>query len=182
MVCFTCEPCMNCEKGPEMKKAIVALCCVFALSLALVGCSAGGAANPKAAWVGTWDLSEMESNGSTTSSEELETLRSLGLDVYMELNEDGTSALVLFGESMPGTWEAKSAEEATLTMSESSSAPITMKMADSKITMEQNGSKMVFKKGEKRTASSSSASASASASAASASASGSSSSSSAAAA
>ena len=151
-----------------MKKGIIALmACVFALSLALVGCSGGGSgADAKAAWVGTWDLVEMEENGQVTGSEDLEMLRSLGLDVYLELSEDGKGALVLFGEAMNGTWEAKSATEASFTYE---GQTIEMKIADSKLTMEQNGSKLTFQKGEARSSSSASASASAEASSASAS-------------
>ena len=117
-----------------MKKIIVALCCVFALSLALVGCGGGAQADPKAPWVGTWDLSEMEENGKVTGSSDIEMLRSLGLDVYLELKQDGTGALVLFGESMSGTWDAKSTTEATLTIEGQS---VKMSLADDKVTMEQ---------------------------------------------
>ncbi len=155
-----------------MKKGIIALlACVFALSLSLVGCGGSGSGGDvKAAWVGTWDLVEMEENGEVTGSEDLEMLRSLGLDVYLEMNQDGTGSLVLFGESMDGTWEAKSATEGTFTLE---GQKVDMKIADGKLTMEQNGSKLTFAKGEARSSSSAAASASAesaSASAASASA------------
>lgn len=135
-----------------MKKGIVALmACVFALSLALVGCGGGGGgADAKAAWVGTWDLYEMEENGSVTSSDDIEMLKALGLDVYLDLGQDGKASLVLFGEAMDGTWEAKSTTEATFTME---GQTVSMAIADSKLTMEQNGSKLVFKKGEARSGS-----------------------------
>jgi len=154
-----------------MKKGIIALmACMFALCLALVGCggSGGSGADAKAAWVGTWDLVEMEESGQVTGREDLETLKSLGLDVYLEINQDGTGSLVLFGESMSGTWEAKSATEGTFTLE---GQKIDMKIADSKLTMDQNGAKLVFEKGTPRSSSAAAASASAtSASAASASA------------
>ena len=156
-----------------MKKGIIValFACVFALSLALVGCGGGGG-DVKAAWVGTWDLTEMEEGGQVTGSEDIEMLKGLGLTVNLELKEDGTGALVLFGESMDGKWEAKSATDATFTYEG-------QKITDGKLTMEQNGSKLTFVKGTASSASASAASASASAasaSAASASASGSSSS------
>ena len=148
-----------------MKKGLIALlACVFALCFALVGCGGGGA-DAKAAWVGTWNLSEMEENGQVTSSEDIEMLKQLGLEVYLQLDNDGTGKLAVFGEEMSGKWEAKSATEATMTVDNQT---IAMKIADSKLTMEQSGSKLVFVKGA---ASGSAASASASASAASASAS-----------
>ncbi len=141
-----------------MKKGVIALlACVFALCLALVGCGggSGSSGDVKAAWVGTWDLVEMEENGEVTGSEDLEMLRSLGLDVYLELNQDGTGSLVLFGEAMDGKWEAKSATEATFTLE---GQTVDMKIADSKLAMEQNGSKLTFKKGEARSSSAAAAS------------------------
>ena len=149
-----------------MKKGIIVglFACVFALSLALVGCGGGGG-DVKAAWVGTWDLSEMEENGEVTSSDDIQMLKELGLTVQLELKEDGTGALVLFGESMQGKWEAKSATDATFTYE---GQTINMKIADGKLTMEQNNSKLTFVKGTASSASASAASASASAAAASA--------------
>ncbi|MBQ9041756.1 MAG: lipocalin family protein [Eggerthellaceae bacterium] len=141
-----------------MKKGIIALlACVFALSLSLVGCGGGGgnAADAKAAFIGTWDLVEMEENGEVTGSEDLDMLKALGLDVYLELNEDGTGALVLFGEAMNGTWEAKSATEGTFKIENET---VDMKIADSKLTMEQSGAKLTFAKGEARSSSAAAAS------------------------
>lgn len=144
-----------------MKKGIfVALfACVFALSLALVGCGGGGGGDAKASWVGTWDLTEMEENGEVTGPDDISMLKDLGLSVELDLKDDGTGALVLFGESMEGKWEAKSATDATFTYE---GQTINMKVADGKLTMEQNNSKLTFAKG----AASSSGSAAASASAA----------------
>lgn len=149
-----------------MKKGIIValFACVFALSLALVGCGGGGG-DVKAAWVGTWDLTEMEEGGQVTGSEDIEMLKGLGLTVNLELKEDGTGALVLFGESMDGKWEAKSATDATFTYE---GQTINMKIADGKLTMEQNNSKLTFVKGTASSASASATSASASAAAASA--------------
>ena len=148
-----------------MKKGIVALlACVFALSLALVGCAGGGGGDVKAAWIGSWDLYEMDENGQVTSSDDIKMLKDLGLTVTLELNEDGSGALVLFGESTKGTWEAKSATEASFT---AENQTISMAIADDKLTMEQNGSKLVFQKGEAASSSSAAASESASASSAS---------------
>ena len=157
-----------------MKKGIIValFACVFALSLALVGCGGSGGGDPKAAWVGTWDLTEMEENGSITSSEDIQMLKDLGLTVELELKSDGTGALVLFGENMDGKWEAKSSTDATFTYE---GQTINMKIADGKLTMEQNGSKLTFVKGTASSASAASASASASAASESASASSSSS-------
>ena len=147
-----------------MKKGIVALlACVFALamSMALVGC--GSSSDPKAAWVGTWDLYEMEENGQVTGSDDLEMLKALGLDVHLDLNQDGTGALVLFGESMECSWEAKSATEASFTLDGQS---IEAKIADGKLVMEENGSKLTFSKAEASSSSAASSAASSEASSA----------------
>ena len=143
-----------------MKKGIIALlACVFALSLALVGCGGGGG-DAKAAWVGTWDLYEMEENGQITSTDDIQMLRDLGLTVTLELKDDGNGALVMFGESLEGTWEAKSATEGSFTAQDQT---VGMTIADGKLTMEQNGSKLVFQKGEATASSSAASAASASA-------------------
>ena len=138
-----------------MKKGIIALlACMFALSLALVGCGGGGG-DAKAAWVGSWDLVEMEENGQVTTSDDLQMLKDLGITVTLELNEDGTAALVIFGEKAEGEWEAKSATEGTF---KAEDAAVDMKIADGKLTMEQNGEKLVFEKAEAAAGSSAAAS------------------------
>ena len=145
-----------------MKKGIIALmACVFALvmGVALVGCGSGS--DPKAAWVGTWDLTEMEENGEVTGADDLEMLKALGLDVYLELNQDGTGALVLFGEATEFSWEAKSSTEASFTMDGQTAG---MKLTDGNLTIEQSGSKLTFQKGEARSASAASSAASSEAS------------------
>lgn len=133
------------------KKGIIALLsCVFALSLALVGCGGGNneAAN-KAAFVGTWDLVEMSQDGQVTGSDDLETLKSLGLEVYVNFNEDGTMVLALFGEPLDGTWEATSTTAGKIEMQ---GQAIEMTIADSKLTFAQEGASLTFQKGEAKEA------------------------------
>ena len=130
--------------------------CVFALCLALAGCgggaaSGGDAADAKAAFAGTWDLVEMTQNGQQTDSDNIEKLKALGLEVYLNLNEDGTSELVLFADSSEGTWEASSATVATLSLQGES---VEMKLEGGKLRMEQEGSSLTFQKGEPRGAAS----------------------------
>ena len=147
------------------KKVLIAVfACVCALCVALVGCTDEKAA-AKAAFSGTWDLVELTQGEEVTSSQDLDTLRNLGLEVFLNLNEDNTAALVMFGEALDGKWEATSKTEGTLTLEDQT---ITMKIADSKLTLEQQGSKLTFQKGQAKSvpqpSSSSSASASESAS------------------
>lgn len=128
------------------KKGVIALtACVFALCLALVGCGTSSSESNKSAFTGTWDLVEMEQDGEVTNSDDLEKLKSLGLEVYVNLNEDGTVALVLFGEPMEGTWEATSATAGTLTLK---GQQVNMTIEDSKLKFAQEGASLTFQKGE----------------------------------
>ena len=134
-----------------MRKAglIASLCCAVALCFALVGCGAGGN-DPQAAkeaFTGTWDLAGMTQNGQETSSSDLEMLQKLGLEVYLELNEDGTSKLMMFGESMEGTWEAENATTASLVLEGQKTE---MSIEGDSMTMEQADSSLTFVKGEPR--------------------------------
>ena len=137
------------------KRVMVAvLCCAFALAAVLAGCGGGAssAAAAKEAWVGTWDLEEMDDNGEVTSAENIAALKELGLDLYLELDADGTSSLVMFGESMASKWEAKSATEAVLSLDGQN---ITMTMDGGKVRLTQDGSTLTFTQGEKRPSSAS---------------------------
>ena len=139
-----------------MKKFAVIVLAVVIACFTLVSC---GGSN----YVGKWELEEMSSTGMTLKD------NFLGIPVAImfqfEFKEDGTGALVLFGESMDGKWEAKSATDATFTYE---GQTINMKITDGKLTMEQNGSKLTFVKGTASSASASAASASAASASASA--------------
>lgn len=126
----------------SMKKGIVALlACMFALSLALVGCSGGG--DVKAAWVGTWDPIEWTEEGQLRNSDDLQMLKDLGLTFSLELNDDGTAKLMIVGEAVNGEWEAKSATEGTFKLEDGSAD---MKIADGKLTMQLANDTIVFEK------------------------------------
>ena len=146
------------------RKVVVAIfSCVFACCLALVGCGSGDGNNAaKQAFMGTWDLVEMSENGEVTTQEDIEMLEAFGLEVYVNLNEDGSSELVVFGDAKKGSWEAKSETEGSMTI-EGELAGMTI--ADERLTVEQGESSLVFVKGEAKEAPTAEASASASSSA-----------------
>ena len=133
------------------KSIIVLLGCVVALSLALVGCannsSANSSAAAKQALVGTWDLVEIVQDGQPASKDELETIKGLGLDIFLNLNEDGTAALVLFGEVQEGTWEVTSSTAGKLVLADHA---IEMTIDNSQLKFEQAGTALTFAKGEKK--------------------------------
>lgn len=129
------------------KKLLVAcIACVAALCLVLAGCG-NSAEDAKKAFTGTWDLSEMSQNDEITSSEDIETLKSLGLEVYANLNEDGSAALVLFGQVIEGTWEASSTTAGTITLE---GQKVDMKIDGEKLSFAQENAILTFVKGEKK--------------------------------
>ncbi len=87
-------------------KRIVALLMIAIMVFALTACSGGGGGgSSKPSPVGKYTLSGMSENGEATSEEDLKLLESLGLTVTMEIKEDGTGVLDLFGETMDFTWD-----------------------------------------------------------------------------
>jgi len=145
------------------KKGLIALViCVFAFSLTLVGC--GGSkenaedpvATAKKAFIGTWDMVEMTQGSDVTGPDDIETLKALGMEVYLNLNENGKADFVVFGENLEGTWTASSPTSGTLDLG---TAQGNMTISDSQLKFEQDGSSITFKKGEAKAAPSSSASA-----------------------
>ena len=80
----------------------------------------------------------MVDDGHTTTKEDLEALKKLGFEVKLDMREDKTGTLSLFGEDTELTYDSKN-----ITIKEES-APYTFE--DNKISMEQNGSKLVFEK------------------------------------
>ena len=136
------------------KLGIILASCVFALCLGLMGCTGGDgnggndAAN-KEAFVGTWDLVEMSQDGEVTGSDDLETLKALGLEVYVNFYDDGSMVLALFGEPMEGTWEATSATAGTIEMEGQS---VSMSIENEQLKFEQEGASLTFEKGEAKEA------------------------------
>ena len=122
--------------------------CAMTLCLALTGCGGGGATNDKdakEAFIGSWKLAGMVSDGEEATAEDIAMLDAFGMSVGLNVNEDGTCALVMFGEPLDGTWQAKSATEATFTIDGS---PITATIADGKLQMTEGGYAMTFERGE----------------------------------
>ena len=133
---------------------LVSLCSAV-LACALVGCG-GGASGNKDKFVGSWDLVSLNGTdgSSSTTSADIELMKSQGLYVALNLNEDGSASFDLFGEKLDGTWEAKDDTTGTLTLNNQS---ITMTIdASDKLSLEQEGSVMVFEKGAANAASASS--------------------------
>lgn len=135
-----------------MKKKLTALfaaACSLVLCFALAGCGGGGGGGGKADYsknfVGTWVLSGGEMDGDAIDSATLDLMNTYGMNVYITFDKDGTVLFVLFGEEMSGDWKAKDASTATLTFDGDSGDA---KLADGKLSLEADGDKLVFEKGE----------------------------------
>lgn len=125
-----------------MKRIWMAVVGALALCISLVACGRGGT-DFKANFVGTWEIASLTEDGVETDAETLAAMKDYGLNVYLELNENGSASFELFGEAMEGTWDASSAEKGTVTF-EGSSAP--MVLGDGRLSMESDNSKLVFEK------------------------------------
>lgn len=125
--------------------------------MGIAGCSGGDATKE---YVGDWKLVEMQSGGETMSADDLAAMEALGLSVKMNVKEDKTFTIDLFGEQESGTWEAKSATEASFTI-EGSVVKATLK--DGKLTLADSENTLVFEKGTASASKSSAASSSAAA-------------------
>ena len=131
------------------------------LSFVVVGCGgANGGQEAKDAFVGSWNLVAMEGEAGA-SAEDIALMQSLGLSVGIQLHEDGTGSLDLFGEKMDGTWTAENATQGKLVLSDQE---IAMTLgSDGNLSLQQNNDTMIFQKGAAPSAASSSSSASAAA-------------------
>ena len=95
-----------------------------------------------AAFKGSWELVSMVQEGEETSEEDMQAMKEFGYCVYLDLNEDGTAALDMFGEIVTGTWEAKEQDSATLSMG---GDPAKIRLADGLLVMSQSDSSLTFK-------------------------------------
>ena len=129
-----------------MKKLRILLvaACAAAFCFALAGCGGGGGgATDTSAFLGEWSISSMTADGEdVVSAEDLETMKSMGMDVTFTVNEDGTCALNMFGEAMEGEWAPGSGGiDVTI---QGQTIPATLDNGN--LTMEQQGQKLVFAK------------------------------------
>ena len=79
----------------------------MAMGIALSGCS-----DAKADFIGTWSLESGSSSALDASAVKL--LKSVGYDITLALNEDGSGTIDLTDRKYNVTWEAKSATDGTI--------------------------------------------------------------------
>ena len=95
--------------------------------------------------VGKWKLSKLVQNGSATGTDELEMMQSMGLEVSLNLSEDGSATLVLFGAKMEGTWEASDPHAATLVLV-GQRIPCTINADTGELSFTEGGDELTFAK------------------------------------
>ena len=124
----------------KMKKAIILVfSLILVLSLASCGKKAenGGSEETKSNIPnGFYKLIELEEDGEPVAPEDLELMESLGLKIYLKVNEDHSGYLNIFGEK-----SELSFDENNITL-EGESVPYTFD--GTTISIEKDGSKMVF--------------------------------------
>lgn len=124
------------------RKIALTLAMVLAFSLALVGCAKTDYTKN---FSGDWKLESVTSDGETANSDDLAMLEAMGMSFGLTLNEDGTLQLMVLGEASDGTWKAKSATEAEVTIDGST---VVATLADDKLSLESGGEAMVFVRGK----------------------------------
>ena len=128
------------------KKCVLAfLTCVLALAFALTGCS-GGSKDPKANFVGSWELSGGTLEGEELTDEYMDMFEEWGISCILVLDEDGTGSLDLFSEVSDLKWEAKDATTASITVDKETTD---VKLEDGKLVLEDGEDKLIFSKSDK---------------------------------
>lgn len=87
---------------------------------------------------GTYSLVGMKDGERTYTKDDLQLLKSFGLTVSLELREDKTGTLNLFGDKTEFTYDSKNL------IMDGEKTPYTLN--DNEITMEHNGSSLTFSK------------------------------------
>ncbi len=125
-------------------KLVAVAACALALCFALIGCGSS-TDQYKKNFQGNWELSTLIEGGTVHSESDLSTLKELGMDITLSLNEDGTMTLKYFGETATGTWEPKDASTVTFQILNGS---IDGKLSDDVLSLEVEGASMQFKKAQ----------------------------------
>lgn len=99
------------------KRCACVLTCVLITCLVFTGCNKKKEDYRKD-FVGTWEIVDITQTEKSFTEQQLNEMKTHGLNVYLDLREDGTSELDLFGSTTAGTWQATSWHKAKMTMKE----------------------------------------------------------------
>lgn len=100
---------------------------------------------PEETFVGSWTLSGMRDGDRWASEDEMAMVKALAGDVGITFADDGTYAFDYMGESIAGTWEAKGAAQAVLTMDGDS---MDATLADDTLSLARDEMEMTFERAE----------------------------------
>lgn len=129
-----------------MKKRIailLAAVCALSLCFALAGCGGGSADDGKKNFTGNWKLVEGEAGGEALTADDLAAFEELGMTITLDLKEDGSCVLDMLGAEMTGTWEAKDASTADVTLDGSKTSA---NISGDKLTISVGEDSLTFQK------------------------------------
>lgn len=130
-----------------MKKShlIATLFATLALVIGLVACAAP---IDRSKFIGVWEIDSMTTEDQALDSDSLALMKGFGLNVYLELEDNGKAHLSMFDNQLgEGTWEATSNTEAKLIVKDGDTTTETVvRLENDKLTMKQDGASMSLKK------------------------------------
>ena len=122
-------------------KVIAVVCCALALCFALAGC----AGVDKSKYTGDWQYSS--SDNVDLDAKSMELAKSLGLEIKLTLNEDGTGTFVMLSDTQDVKWEAKSNTEGSMVIGEKSSATMNLNEEATELSLvDGDGGTLKFKR------------------------------------
>lgn len=133
----------------QVKKKVLAVgvCCMALCAALMLAACSGGSGAPSEDYtknfVGEWELVGMTEDGVETPDEDLELMKSFGMNITLTLSDDKKASFDFMGEATEGTWEAKSASEIELSM-EGEKIPLTL--SHDELEMVGDEASMTFKR------------------------------------
>lgn len=133
---------MKTRTGGVLASIFVAL----ALAVGLSACGSGGGSggDPAANFTGVWQLESMDGEDGI-SAEDMQMMAEMDMYITMTLAEDGAMVMDFMGDTTSGTWKAKDASTANLTVDGES---VEAKLDGGKLKMTQDGTTLVFIKSD----------------------------------
>lgn len=128
-----------------MKKAgfLVLAACAVALCFGLVACGNGKAEDEEKNFIGKWELesTEADDDGISMTAEDVASIKEEGYVCTLNLNEDKSAELSVFGEITDGSWEADGANAGKVTIGDQD---IEMRLESDRLVLLQDGYVMTF--------------------------------------
>lgn len=138
----------------RIARTVVTALGALALSVSLVACGGGDTSTPAGpapeeqeqtvSFVGSWELDSAEFSDGSYTSDDIDDMADLGLTVTLDLSEDGTATIDMFGsETLEGTWEESGSDGITITVD---GEPVDATYDGTLLTLTNDGETMSFAK------------------------------------